>query len=73
MNYSTIKWLLKSHIKNNVNSHWIWKEDQKEFRCMYNRFNPDDDRIYTAKQLLDTLENLKDEEEKDKNTTQETT
>jgi hypothetical protein len=69
MKYSTIKWVLRSHIKTNVNSLWVWKKEENEFKCIYTSYSGND-RIYTAKQLLDKLENI---EKKDKNTTQKTT
>ena len=41
--YKTIKWVLKGHIKNKVNSLWIWEEDNGN------------ERIYTSNQLLRLL------------------
>ena len=50
--YKTIKWVLRGHIKNNVNSLWIWEEDN--FTCIYNEY-AGNERIYTSNQLLRLL------------------
>ena len=50
--YKTIKWVLKGHIKNKVNSLWIWEEDN--FTCIYNEY-AGNERIYTSSQLLRLL------------------
>ena len=50
--YKTIKWVLKSHIKNKVKSLWTWKDDN--FTCIYENYSGDD-RIYTSEQLLKLL------------------
>jgi hypothetical protein len=50
--YKTIKWVLKGHIKNNVNSLWIWEEDN--FTCIYSEY-AGNERIYTSNQLLRLL------------------
>ena len=34
--YKTIKWVLKGHIKNGVNSLWTWEEDN--FTCIYDNY-----------------------------------
>jgi hypothetical protein len=47
--YKTIRWVLKSHIKNNVKSLWTWKDDN--FTMIYENY-AGDDRIYTSNQLL---------------------
>ena len=47
--YKTIKWVLRSHIKNNVKSLWTWKDDN--FTMIYENYSGDD-RIYTSNQLL---------------------
>ena len=52
--YKTIKWVLKEHIKNKVQSLWTWEKDN--FTCLFNEFKPKD-RIYTSAQLLKLLEN----------------
>jgi len=51
--YKTIKWVLKSHIKNNVRSLWTWKNDN--FTMIYENYSGED-RIYTSNQLLKELE-----------------
>ena len=53
--YKTIKWVLKGHIKNNVNSLWIWEEDN--FTCIYNEY-AGNERIYTSNQLLKTFNTM---------------
>ena len=50
--YKTIKWVLKGHIKNKVNSLWIWEEDN--FTCIYSEY-AGNERIYTSSQLLRLL------------------
>ena len=50
--YKTIKWVLKSHIKNRVKSLWTWKNDN--FTMIYENY-AGDDRIYTSNQLLKIL------------------
>jgi len=52
--YKTIKWVLKSHIKNKVKSLWTWKNDN--FTMIYENYSGKD-RIYTSHQLLNLLEN----------------
>ena len=53
--YKTIKWVLKGHIKNNVNSLWIWEEDN--FTCIYNEY-AGNERIYTSNQLTKTFNTM---------------
>ena len=50
--YKTIKWVLKGHIKNSVNSLWIWENDN--FTMIYENYNGSE-RIYTSNQLLRLL------------------
>ena len=54
MNYKTIKWVLKNHIKNGVKSLWTWKDNN--FTCIYKNYL-ETDKIYTPQQLLEELEN----------------
>ena len=51
--YKTIKWVLKSHIKNKVKSLWTWKNDN--FTMIYENYSGKD-RIYTSYQLLNLLQ-----------------
>ena len=51
--YKTIKWVLKSHIKNNVRSLWTWANNN--FTCIYENYNSGN-RIYTPEQLIEELE-----------------
>ena len=51
--YKTIKWVLRGHIKNNVNSLWIWEEDD-HFTMIFKNYDGDN-RIYTSTQLLKLL------------------
>ena len=51
--YKTIKWVLKSHIKNRVKSLWTWKNDN--FTMIYENYSGKD-RIYTSYQLLNLLQ-----------------
>ena len=51
--YTTIKWVLKNHIKNNVKALWTWEDNN--FTCIYENYSQQD-RIYTAKQLLEKIE-----------------
>jgi hypothetical protein len=50
--YKGIKQILRSHIKNGINSLWTWEDDHFSFI-----FNGTDgnERIYTANQLLTLL------------------
>ena len=52
--YKTIKWVLNSHIKNNVRSLWTWENDN--FTCIFENYDGDS-RIYTPHQLLKLLNN----------------
>ena len=54
MNYKTIKWVLKNHIKNGVKSLLTWKDNN--FTCIYKNYS-ETDKIYTPQQLLEELEN----------------
>tara|TARA_R100000664_G_scaffold8209_1_gene13631 strand:- start:140 stop:313 length:174 start_codon:yes stop_codon:yes gene_type:complete len=54
MKYTTIKWLLRNHIKNGVKSLWTWKDNN--FTCIYQNYL-ETDKIYTPQQLLEELEN----------------
>ena len=53
MNYKTIKWVLKNHIKNSVKSLWTWKDNN--FTCIYKNYSGTD-KIYTPENLLKKLE-----------------
>ena len=53
MKYTTIKWVLRNHIKNKVNTLWTW--DDNHFTCIYENYSQTD-RIYTAQQLLEKIE-----------------
>ena len=53
MKYTTIKWLLRNHIKNNVKALWTWEDNN--FTCIYENYSQQD-RIYTAEQLLTKIE-----------------
>jgi len=50
--YKTIKWVLKGHIKNGVNSLWTWEDNN--FTCIYDNY-AGNHRIYTSNQLLNLL------------------
>lgn len=52
MKYTTIKWLLKNHIKNGVKSLWTWKDSN--FTCIYKNYS-DTDKIYTPQNLLEKI------------------
>ena len=54
MNFRTIKWVLKNHIKNGVKSLWTWKDNN--FTCIYKNYS-ETDKIDTPQQLLEELEN----------------
>ena len=51
--YKTIRWVLRSHIKNKVNSLWTWENDN--FTNIYKNYG-NKDNIFTAVQLLNQLE-----------------
>ena len=53
MNFRTIKWVLKNHIKNGVKSLWTWKDNN--FTCIYLNY-ASTDNIYTPENLLKKLE-----------------
>tara|TARA_R100000654_G_C2640041_1_gene121532 strand:- start:235 stop:411 length:177 start_codon:yes stop_codon:yes gene_type:complete len=53
MKYTTIKWLLRNHIKNGVKSLWTWKDNN--FTCIYQNYLGTD-KIYTPENLLKKLE-----------------
>ena len=55
MKYTTIKWVLKKNIKNNVNTLWTWDREEKNFTQIYQNYN-DKLPIYTASQLLNEIE-----------------
>ena len=52
--YKTIKWVLKQHIKNNVESLWTWEDNN--FTCLFKEYT-NKGRIYTSNQLLKKIEN----------------
>ena len=54
MKYTTIRWVLRNHIKNGVNTLWNWNKEEMNFICLFNSFS-DKLPIYTAQQLLDIL------------------
>tara|TARA_Y100000310_G_C20074067_1_gene530739 strand:- start:291 stop:461 length:171 start_codon:yes stop_codon:yes gene_type:complete len=54
MKYTTIKMVLRNHIKNKVMALWTWEDNN--FTCIYKNYSQKD-RIYTAEQLLKKLEN----------------
>tara|TARA_R100000655_G_scaffold101275_2_gene146280 strand:+ start:10165 stop:10359 length:195 start_codon:yes stop_codon:yes gene_type:complete len=54
INYKTIKWVLRGHIKNSVKSLWVWEDDN--FTCIFKNYSGDS-RIYTPHQLLKILNN----------------
>ena len=54
MKYTTIKTVLRNHIKNAVRSLWTWEGNN--FTCIYKNY-ANTDRIYTPQQLLKKLEN----------------
>lgn len=51
--YKNIRWVLRSHIKNNVRSFWTWVDNN--FTCIYKNYSTSE-RIYTPEQLLKKLE-----------------
>tara|TARA_Y100000310_G_scaffold323620_1_gene384305 strand:- start:1731 stop:1952 length:222 start_codon:yes stop_codon:yes gene_type:complete len=53
MKYTTIKWVLRNHIKNKVRALWTWEDNN--FTCIYQNYSQKD-RIYTAEQLLKKIE-----------------
>jgi len=55
MKYNSIKWVLKTSIKNNVNALWTWDREAKHFTQIYQNYN-DKLPIYTATQLLELIE-----------------
>ena len=55
MKYTTIKWVLKKNIKNNLNTIWTWDREEKNFTQIYQNYN-DKLPIYTASQLLNEIE-----------------
>jgi hypothetical protein len=59
--YKTIKWVLRSHIKNNVKSLWTYQQDN--FTCIYKNYSGDSS-IHTPSQMLDLIDGLITEERK---------
>ena len=55
MKYKTIKWVLATNIKNNVNTLWTWDREENNFTQIYQNYN-DKLPIYTANQLLELIE-----------------
>ena len=55
MKYKTIKWVLATNIKNNVNTLWTWDREENNFTQIYQNYN-DKLPIYTATQLLELVE-----------------
>jgi len=64
MNYTNVKRILKFHIDNNISSLWTFDEEKKEFNYLYKRFD-DKLKIYTPQQLIDKLNNKKNEREQE--------
>lgn len=58
--FKSIKNVLRSHIKNNLNTIWQWDKDDNNFICVYNEVI-NTLPIYTSQQLLDVLTNFKEE------------
>ena len=56
--YNTIKWVLRNHIKKNINTVWQWDVKDKNFICTFNNID-DTLQIYTPHQLLEILEKEK--------------
>ena len=56
MKYTTIKTVLRNHIKNNVRALWTWEDNN--FTCIYKNYSQTD-RIYTAQQLLKKIDDKK--------------
>ena len=54
MKYTTIKWLLRKHIKNNVKA--LWTREDNNFTCIYENYSQTN-RIYTAEQLKEKIDN----------------
>ena len=54
MKYTTIKWLLRKHIKNNVKALCTWEDNT--FNCIYENYSQTN-RIYTAEQLIEKIDN----------------
>jgi len=54
--YKSIKTVLKHHIKTGVKSLWTYKDDN--FTMIYEDY-AGDDRIYTSKQMLNLINELK--------------
>ena len=52
MKYKTIKWVLATNIKKNVNTLWTWENN---FTQIYQNYN-DKLPIYTATQLLELID-----------------
>ena len=55
MKYNTIKSVLRTNVKKNVNTFWTWDKENKNFTQIYENYN-DSLPIYTAAQLLDEIE-----------------
>ncbi len=55
MKYKTIKWVLATNIKKNVNTLWTWDREENNFTQIYQNYN-DKLPIYTAAQLLELIE-----------------
>ena len=53
--YKTIKWVLATNIKKNVNTLWTWDREENNFTQIYQNYN-DKLPIYTATQLLELIE-----------------
>ena len=55
MKYNNIKKILRKQVENNVKTFWIFNEENQEFIQIYKIYS-DKLPIYTAKQLIDYLE-----------------
>ena len=53
--YKTIKSVLRTNVKKNVNTLWTWDKENKNFTQIYKNYN-DSLPIYTASQLLEEIE-----------------
>lgn len=55
--YNNIKKVLRFHIDKGIQSLWNFDEENKEFICVFKRFN-NDLKIYTPQQLIDYLNEI---------------
>jgi hypothetical protein len=64
MKYKNIKTMLRAQLKSGQRQLWTWDQKKDHFTMIYEVFNPKD-RIYTPTQLLEEIDKVIIENEKE--------